>query len=63
MKDIYGEEVVVKPPNISQETMEEMMQFFLKTSIPRILADYKAEQAGKKGGESPPCHFKKSQAT
>ncbi|KZR60426.1 hypothetical protein [Pseudobacillus badius] len=58
MKDIYGEEVTVTPPNISRETMEEMEQFFLKTSIPRILADYKAE---KKGGENLSCHYKKSQ--
>jgi len=27
----------VKPPQISEETMKEMAQFFLKTSIPRLI--------------------------
>lgn len=31
--------VKVTPPNISKETMREMHQFFLKTSIPRILTE------------------------
>ncbi|GIN86952.1 hypothetical protein J6TS2_33380 [Heyndrickxia sporothermodurans] len=30
-----------KPPNISEETMREMAAFFLKTSIPRIIAKEK----------------------
>lgn len=28
----------VKPPQISDETMKEMAAFFMKTSIPRIVA-------------------------
>jgi hypothetical protein len=29
----------VKPPQISEETMKEMAKFFMKTSIPRIIAE------------------------
>lgn len=32
------EKIKVNPPNISEETMKEMVNFFKKTSIPRILA-------------------------
>ncbi|MFJ7681637.1 hypothetical protein [Peribacillus butanolivorans] len=38
------EELVVKPPNISEETMREITKFFMKTSIPRILAARQQEQ-------------------
>ncbi|WP_187445023.1 hypothetical protein [Rossellomorea vietnamensis] len=34
-------DIEVEPPDISKETMKEMSAFFLKTSIPRILADMK----------------------
>lgn len=51
MKDIYGNEVIVNPPNISPETMEEMQKFFLKTSIPRIIARLKKEKAEKEAKE------------
>lgn len=55
------EDVEVKPPQISEETKKSMLEFFMKTSIPRILADYKAEQVEKsKGGENLSCHYKKS---
>ncbi|MFI8493322.1 hypothetical protein ACIGC1_10485 [Peribacillus butanolivorans] len=37
-------ELVVKPPNISEETMREIAKFFMKTSIPRILAARQKEQ-------------------
>jgi len=33
----------INPPNISDETMKEMVKFFMKTSIPRIIA-YEKEQ-------------------
>ena len=33
----------VKPPQISEETLKEMAQFFLKTSIPRLLEQKKKE--------------------
>ena len=29
----------VKPPQISEETMKEMAKFFMRTSIPRIIAE------------------------
>ncbi|MFD9627881.1 hypothetical protein [Peribacillus muralis] len=29
--------IEVKPPNISDSTMKEMKEFFMKTSIPRII--------------------------
>lgn len=32
-------DVKVTPPNISEETLKEMKAFFVKTSIPRILAE------------------------
>ncbi|GKU81242.1 hypothetical protein [Niallia sp. NCCP-28] len=32
-------EVKVTPPSISDETMKEMKKFFMKTSIPRIIAE------------------------
>lgn len=33
----------VKAPVISDETMKEMAKFFMRTSIPRILAERKKE--------------------
>jgi hypothetical protein len=39
-------QIKVKPPNISDETMQEMYKFFLKTSIPRILAEEKNKNGG-----------------
>ena len=33
-----SDEVVVIPPKISDETMREIAKFFMKTSVPRILA-------------------------
>lgn len=33
----------VKPPQISEETMKEMAQFFLETSIPRLIEKNKEE--------------------
>jgi hypothetical protein len=33
-----------KTPVISEETLKEMAQFFMKTSIPRILAERKKEK-------------------
>lgn len=39
-----SEGIEIKPPEISEETKQKMIEFFLKTSIPRILAE-------KKGGE------------
>lgn len=32
---------IINPPRISEETLKEMTQFFMKTSIPRILAERK----------------------
>jgi hypothetical protein len=32
------------PPVISEETLKEMANFFMKTSIPRILAERKKEK-------------------
>lgn len=43
-----SEQVDIKPPNISDETMKEMAKFFMKTSIPRIV---KEKQISRKGGE------------
>lgn len=34
----YLDKIVIHPPNISEETMKEMKKFFMKTSIPRIIA-------------------------
>lgn len=38
--------IKINPPNISDETMKEMVKFFMKTSIPRIIA-YEKEQKKK----------------
>lgn len=35
------DEVKITSPSISEETLKEMKKFFMKTSIPRILADKK----------------------
>jgi hypothetical protein len=37
-------EIVVKPPVISEKTMNEMKEFFMKTSIPRIIAEEQSKQ-------------------
>ncbi|MFB7301708.1 hypothetical protein [Heyndrickxia sporothermodurans] len=37
-------QVEVKPPMISDETMKEMAKFFMKTSIPRLIAKKKEEE-------------------
>jgi hypothetical protein len=39
-----GKDVGVKPPNISEETLKEMSIFFMKTSIPRIIAEKQAKK-------------------
>ena len=36
-----GDSIQVTQPQISDETMKEMVKFFMKTSIPRILAEKK----------------------
>lgn len=38
----------ITPPNIPEGTMEEMKQFFSKTSIPRIM-EARAKEKSKKG--------------
>lgn len=38
------EQVKVTPPNISEETLKEMTKFFMKTSIPRIIATEKKKR-------------------
>ncbi|WP_275068602.1 hypothetical protein [Niallia circulans] len=38
--------IKINPPNISDETMKEMVKFFMETSIPRIIA-YEKEQKQK----------------
>lgn len=43
-----NEEIKVNPPQISEETQMEMVKFFMKTSVLRILAERKAEEAKKK---------------
>ncbi|MFP7444319.1 hypothetical protein SFC50_11525 [Bacillus infantis] len=45
------EQIEIKPPDISESTMKEMAQFFMKTSIPRILAKQKNELGGKENHE------------
>lgn len=40
----------INPPNISDETMKEMVKFFMKTSIPRIIA-YEKEQKRNKNNK------------
>lgn len=35
-------EIKINPPQISEETQRKMLEFFMKTSIPRILAEKKA---------------------
>jgi hypothetical protein len=43
-----GEKTVeVKPPQISEETMKEMAKFFMRTSIPRIIAERRKQAAEK----------------
>lgn len=34
----------IKPPNIPIETQKQMYEFFLKTSIPRILEEQKRKE-------------------
>lgn len=38
-------EIEVKPPQISEETLKSMTQFFLRTSIPRMIEKAKQKQA------------------
>ncbi|MFC7060777.1 hypothetical protein [Halobacillus seohaensis] len=37
----------VKPPKISDKTMKEMAEFFMKTSVPRIIEKRKKEKEEK----------------
>lgn len=37
-------DIEIKPPNISEETLREMKAFFAKTSIPRIEAEKTQKQ-------------------
>ncbi|CDQ17977.1 hypothetical protein [Halobacillus karajensis] len=37
-------ETHIKPPKISEDTMKEMAKFFMKTSVPRVIAKRKQEQ-------------------
>jgi hypothetical protein len=41
-------DIKVTPPNITEETLKEMADFFYKTSLPRIIADIKKEKDNKK---------------
>jgi hypothetical protein len=41
-------DVKVTPPDISEETLREMAEFFAKTSLPRIIADMKKEKEDEK---------------
>jgi hypothetical protein len=50
---VQGKSEEITQPKISEETMKEMAKFFMKTSIPRILAERKRlaqEQPTKKEG-------------
>jgi hypothetical protein len=38
------QDIDVKPPNISEDTLKEMKAFFAKTSIPRIEAEKAQKQ-------------------
>lgn len=38
------EKVKTEQPKISDETLKEMAKFFMKTSIPRIIAEKKKEK-------------------
>ncbi|MGE7429055.1 hypothetical protein ACQKLM_13205 [Bacillus thuringiensis] len=42
--------VLDNPP--SEETKLKMVEFFMKTMVPRVLAARKAEEEAKKGGKS-----------
>ena len=42
-------DVKITPPNISPETMKSMGEFFLKTSVPRIIEKIRKEEAEKEG--------------
>lgn len=37
-------DTIVKPPKISEQTLKEMAEFFMKTSIPRILGNEKVKK-------------------
>lgn len=41
-----NEEIVVTPPEISEKTMNEMKEFFMKHSIPKILEEMQNERKG-----------------
>lgn len=47
MEKKVEEELKINQPKISDETMREMAKFFMKTSIPRILADMKKKEGEK----------------
>jgi hypothetical protein len=40
------EKIIVTTPNISEETLNEMKKFFMKTSIPRIIEARKSKKKG-----------------
>jgi hypothetical protein len=42
-------DIEIKPPNISDETMKEMVKFFMKTSIPRIIEHERLKEVNKTG--------------
>ena len=39
-------------PNIPEKTLKEMTEFFLKTSIPRIIAERREKECQKKSSNS-----------
>jgi hypothetical protein len=39
-----NEKIIITPPEISKETLNEMKKFFMKTSIPRIMKEKQAEK-------------------
>ncbi len=49
MENISIEKVEISLPDISKDTWGEMEQFFLKTSIPRILAEMNKKEGSKNG--------------
>lgn len=41
-----NKEIIITPPNINEETLNEMKKFFMQTSIPRILEAKQNERKG-----------------
>jgi len=41
---VAPEDIKITPPHISPETMKAMWEFFLKTSVPRILESRRLER-------------------